>query len=220
MLVARRASQRLLIDQLAEAIEEGRVPGFDRDACQRLLKSERGKFFCCVREQIDADADRPDLGGRLEYTAGNAAPLQRKSKRQSANAGPNDDDVVHVSFRRALSGDCRDETRLVRPLSIEAQDSLSSSQSSDRLIQLQREEASPRDLLLLSQAHMALRLSRKKGLFLDLSGVNSKLRAQWIAETSLRGLYFMAITKNIGSGEKTCIHQLCCLAWHSAPAGP
>ena len=102
MLVACRAAQRLLIDQLAEAIEEGRVPGFDRDACQRLLKSKRGKFFCCVREQIDADTDRPDLGGRLEYPAGNAALVQRKSERQSANAGSDDDDVVHLPSRRAL----------------------------------------------------------------------------------------------------------------------
>src|SRR5712691_8900540 len=102
MLVARRAAQRLLIDQLAEAIEEGRVPGFNRDARQRLLKSERGKFSCCVREQIDADADRPDLGGRLEYPAGNAALLQRKPERQSANAGSDDDDVVHAPSRQAL----------------------------------------------------------------------------------------------------------------------
>ncbi len=40
----------------------------------------------------------------LEYPAGNAAPLQRKPKRQSANAGSDDDDVVHVSFRQAPVG--------------------------------------------------------------------------------------------------------------------
>src|SRR6476620_3260252 len=102
MLVTRRAAQRLLIDQLAKAIEESRVRGLDRDTCQRLLESERGKFLCCVREQIDADADRPDLGGRFEDPAGNAALLQRKSERQSANAGSDDDDVVHVSSRQAL----------------------------------------------------------------------------------------------------------------------
>ena len=102
MLVARRAAERLLIDQLAEAIEEGRVPGFDRDACQRLLESERGQFLGGVREQIDADADRPDFGGRLEYPAGNAALVQRKPQRQSANAGSDDDDVVHLPSRRAL----------------------------------------------------------------------------------------------------------------------
>jgi hypothetical protein len=31
--------------------------------------------------------------------------VQRKPERQPADAGPDDDDVVHVSFRRALSGD-------------------------------------------------------------------------------------------------------------------
>jgi hypothetical protein len=89
-------------------------------------------------EEIDADADRLDFGSRLKYPAGDLGCVQRKSERQSANAGSDDNDVVHVSFRRALSGDCRDETRSVRPLSIEAQDSLSS-----RLIQWRREEASP-----------------------------------------------------------------------------
>src|SRR5260370_38926255 len=102
MLVTRRAAQRLLIDQLAKAAKEGRVRGFDRDTCQRLLESERGKFFCGVREQIDADTDRPDLGGRLEDPAGNAALLQRKSERQSTNAGSDDDDVVPVPSRRPL----------------------------------------------------------------------------------------------------------------------
>jgi hypothetical protein len=47
------------------------------------------------------DADRSDPGGRFQYPAGNAAQLQRKSERQAANAGSDDDDVVHVSSRRA-----------------------------------------------------------------------------------------------------------------------
>ncbi len=143
MFIACRAAQRLLIDQLAEAIEKGRILCGDRYLRQRLFESERGKFLGGMRKQIDADADRPDCGRRLKYPAGNPGCVQRKPERQSTNAGSDDDGVVHVSFRRALSGDCRDETRLVRPLSIEAQDSLSSSQSSDRLIQWRREEASP-----------------------------------------------------------------------------
>ena len=111
MLVTRRAAQRLLIDQLAKAIEEGRVRGLNRDTCQRLLESERSKFFCGVREQVDADADRPDLGGRFEDPAGKAALLQRKPERQSANAGSDDDDVVHTPSRQALV--CGNETRLI-----------------------------------------------------------------------------------------------------------
>src|SRR5258708_14740493 len=100
--VARRAAEGILIDQLAEAIEEGCVPGFDRDPRQRRLESERGKCFCRMRKQIDANADRPDFGGRLKYPAGYSGSLQRKPKGQSANAGSDNDDVVHVCSRRAL----------------------------------------------------------------------------------------------------------------------
>ena len=71
------------------------------------FKPERGKFLGGMRQQVDADADRPDFGGRLEDPAGNSGRVQRQPERQSANAGADDDDVVHVSFRRALSGDCR-----------------------------------------------------------------------------------------------------------------
>src|SRR5258708_16526766 len=88
MFVARRAAERLLIDQLAEAIEEGCVPGFDRDPRQRRLESERGKFFCGMREQIDANADRPDFGGRLKHPAGYPGRLHRNPNRQSATPGP------------------------------------------------------------------------------------------------------------------------------------
>ena len=58
MLVARGAAERLLIDQLAEAIEEGRIRGRDRDLGQRLFEPERGEFLGGMRQQIDADADR------------------------------------------------------------------------------------------------------------------------------------------------------------------
>ena len=96
MLVARRAAERLLIDQLAEAIEEGRITSRDRDLRQLGFEPERCEFPGGVREQIDADADRLDLGRRFEYPAGNSGGVQRQPERQSANAGADDDDVVHV----------------------------------------------------------------------------------------------------------------------------
>jgi len=70
VLVARCPSQRLPINQLTEAIEEGRVLGRDRDPRQISFKSERGKFFGGMRKQIDADPDRPDVGRRFKYPAG------------------------------------------------------------------------------------------------------------------------------------------------------
>ena len=98
MIVARGAAERLLIDQLAEAIEEGRVRGRDRDLRQRLLEAKRCKFLGGMRKQIDADADRPDFGGRFKNPAGDSGAVQRKPERQSADAGADDNDVVHVSF--------------------------------------------------------------------------------------------------------------------------
>jgi hypothetical protein len=118
MFIARRTPQRLLIDQLAEAIEEGRVRGRNRDLRQISLESKRGEFPGGMGKQVDADADRFDLGGRLEDPAGDSGRVQRKPERQSANAGADDDDVVHVLSRHLLSSDCGDETRLVSPLSI------------------------------------------------------------------------------------------------------
>src|SRR6202012_2680546 len=98
MLIARRAAQRLLIDQLPEAIEEGGIRRRNRDLRQRLLQPERGEFLGRMRQQIGADADRPDFGYRLEDTAGTAGRVQRKPEGQAANATPDNDDVVHVSF--------------------------------------------------------------------------------------------------------------------------
>ena len=54
MRVPRRAAKRLLINQLAEAIEEGRVAGLNRDPRQRLFQPERCKFLAGMRQQIDA----------------------------------------------------------------------------------------------------------------------------------------------------------------------
>src|SRR5258708_37268833 len=75
MVVAGRAPQRLLIDQLAEAIEEGRIAGFACDFRQRRFKTAACKFYGGMRQQIDAEADRTELGSRFKNTAGNAALL-------------------------------------------------------------------------------------------------------------------------------------------------
>ena len=103
MVVAGGAAERLLVDQLPEAVEEGRVPGLDRDFRQRVLKPERGQFLGRMRQQIDADADRADLGNGLVDAAGNPGLVQRQSERQAADAGADDDDLVHVSV--PLDGD-------------------------------------------------------------------------------------------------------------------
>ena len=118
MLVTCSAPQRFLIDQLAEAIEKGRILGRDRHLRQISFKSKRGEFLGGVREQIDADADRFDFGSGFKYPAGNSGSVQRKPKCQSADAGADDDDVVHVPFRHLWLCDFPDQTRLAGLLSI------------------------------------------------------------------------------------------------------
>ena len=113
------AAEWLLIDQLAKAIEKGRITCLDRDPRQRRLQPERGKLLGGVRQKIDANPDRLDLGGRFEDPARDSGRMQRQSQRQSANAGADDDDIVHLPSRpHRLSIERWDETRLVSLLSI------------------------------------------------------------------------------------------------------
>ena len=71
------------------------------------FEAERGEFLGGMRKQIDADADRLDLGGGFKNPAGNSGLVQRKPERQPADPGANDNDLVHVSFPSSY---CRDET--------------------------------------------------------------------------------------------------------------
>ena len=104
MIVAGGAAERLLIDQLAEAIEEGRIRGRDRNLGQRRFEAECCQLPCGMRQQIDADADRLDFGSGFENAAGNSGLVQRKPERQPADPGANDDDVVHASSRKPIAG--------------------------------------------------------------------------------------------------------------------
>src|SRR5204862_6491107 len=85
MLVAGGAAERLLVDQLAKTVEEGGVRRCDRGPGQIRLEPERGELLRCMRQQIDADADRLDRQGGLENTAGNFGLMQRERERQPTN---------------------------------------------------------------------------------------------------------------------------------------
>ncbi len=104
MLVAGRTPERLLIDQLAEAVEEGRVRRRNCDLRQIVLEAERGEFLCRVRQQVDADTDRADFGGRFENAARNSGLMQRKPERQTADSSADDNDLVHVLPCQLLAG--------------------------------------------------------------------------------------------------------------------
>ena len=87
IVVTGRATERLLINQLAEAIEEGGVFGLDRHPRQIGLKAKRGEFLGGMRQEVDPNTDRADFGCGFEDAAGNFGRVQRKPERQSANAG-------------------------------------------------------------------------------------------------------------------------------------
>ena len=103
VLVSGGAAERLLVDQLAEAVEEGGIGGGDRGLGERGFKAERGELSRSMRKQVDADADRPDLRGGFENPARNSFLMQREPERQPANAGTDDDDLVaHLSSGHAF----------------------------------------------------------------------------------------------------------------------
>src|ERR1700722_10844349 len=118
MVVAGPAAERLLIDQLAEAVEEGCIFGLDRHPRQIRFKAKRGEFLGGVRQEVDADTYRADFRRGLEDATGHVGRVQRQTQGQAANAATDDQDVVHVSSRIAWLCGCRDETRLVSLLSI------------------------------------------------------------------------------------------------------
>jgi hypothetical protein len=55
-----------------------------------------------MRQQVDSDADRSDFRGGFKNPARNSGGVQRKPQRQPANAGSDDDDLVHVFHPGAL----------------------------------------------------------------------------------------------------------------------
>jgi len=122
ILVTRGKTERLLIDQLTEAVEEARrsLVSIANPAPAAASSPSAASSLVACGSRLMADPDRPDFGRGLEYPTGNFSCVQRKPKRQSANAGSDDEDVVHVflpaRFVRRFAGD---ETRLVRSLSIQ-----------------------------------------------------------------------------------------------------
>ena len=78
---------------------------------QRVFEPERGKLLGGMRQQIDADADRLDLGRGLEDAAGNAGRVQRQPERQAADAAADDDECRPCFLPGDRQAICwRDET--------------------------------------------------------------------------------------------------------------
>src|SRR5215831_280215 len=100
------APQRLAVNELAEAIEENRLTGLDGDALELRRQAKTKELPGPVRQDIDAHAERPELGGRLEHPRRNAGLLERQRQRQAANAAADDDHIrSHDSMLMAQRAD-------------------------------------------------------------------------------------------------------------------
>ena len=61
---------------------------------QRGLQAELGQLAHRVRQQVDADAEPPELRRALEHAARHADLVQAERERQPADAAADDDDRV------------------------------------------------------------------------------------------------------------------------------
>ncbi len=90
-VVAGEAAGRLAVDVLAEAIVEAEFARGDGDLGERILQTEPAQFARGMRQDVDADADRLELGRRLEHAGCDAGAMQHQAKRQPADAGPDNE---------------------------------------------------------------------------------------------------------------------------------
>ena len=93
-IVAGVAAERLLVNELAEAVVEAGFEGGDRDAREGVLEPEGCELARRMRQEADADPDRPDLRRGLIDAARDAALVERQRQTEPADAGP-DDDHLH-----------------------------------------------------------------------------------------------------------------------------
>ena len=71
---------------LAEPADVVQFLGADADGVELGQEIERGELLDGVRQNVDADADLPDLGGLFENDAFDAPPMKHERERQSAEA--------------------------------------------------------------------------------------------------------------------------------------
>ena len=82
------------MDQLAEAIEERGIARRHRHFGQSVFQPKQRQFLRGMRQYVDADADRLDLGHRFEHAAGDAARMQGQRERQPADTAADDADIL------------------------------------------------------------------------------------------------------------------------------
>jgi hypothetical protein len=93
-LVAGMAAGRLAVHELAMGVVERRL--FRRYTHLRhgVEEAEVIQLTHRVRQDVDADAERLDLGGRFENAARDAGCVQAEGRRKAADTGADDGDVA------------------------------------------------------------------------------------------------------------------------------
>ena len=100
-LMAGRLAERLAIDELAVAGEEGVVLRLAGGRDQRVLEPERAQLLHRMRADIDADAERAHLGRGLEH-ADAAAPCPRRAAPARGSSPPIPPPMMIVSMTLLL----------------------------------------------------------------------------------------------------------------------
>ena len=101
ILVAGRLAARLLVDELAEAVEEAAFGVLDSGAQQFIAEAERGELAHRMRQQRDADAELLQLRRRLVDAARDPARMQIEREREPANPAADDRDGHVIRHSRA-----------------------------------------------------------------------------------------------------------------------
>src|SRR5205823_11322245 len=81
ILIARALAARLLVNELAEAVEEAALGVLDAGAQQLVAQAKRRQLTHRVREQRDADAELPHLRRGFVNAARDLACMQIQRKR-------------------------------------------------------------------------------------------------------------------------------------------
>jgi|SRR6266446_3636673 len=96
MLVGGEPAGRLGVDELPEAVEEGRFAGGDADGCQLCFEAEPGEDRGRVRQDVDADADGSYLRRSLVDLTVATRVVQFESQGQPPDPG-SDNGELHVA---------------------------------------------------------------------------------------------------------------------------
>ena len=82
---------RLAPDRLAVLGEIRQFPGADAGRIELVVQAELDQFAHRMRQHVDADAERPQLGHAFEHFGGNADLVQAERQRQPADAAAGDE---------------------------------------------------------------------------------------------------------------------------------